>query len=332
MDAGPNLGRLSIVYQEARTDEIREVAGYGEASYSLSSDWTLAAGARVFGTEIRTQSDVTSERFEPRMLVRTARFSGVSPKVSIQYEPRSGILAYGVISQGFRAGGTNSGGARPLSANRETFAPDRLKNYEIGLKVKFPDRRMELRSAVFYDIWKNIQTDQFRPSGIPYTTNVGDAATTGLEVEWSYAWDFGLSLEANGLYARSRTSRANPDYAPKLTQSLPGVPQDAVSVIATYQKELPRDISLSLVGEVSYVGKSFVTFDPVNAPIMGGYYRTKVLVDLQAPIWSLQVFVTNPTNEAGDTFAFGNPFSFSQGRQATPMRPRTIGISVSGRF
>jgi len=332
LDAGPTLGRLNVVYREDRSDKIQEFAGYGEATYALTPNWTVAAGARIFSTAVHTNSAVTSERFEPRSLERKARYSGVSPKVSLQYEPTSDILVYGVISEGYRAGGINSGGARPLPSSRETFAPDRLKNYEVGLKLKSPDRRMELRSALFHDIWTNIQTDQFRPSGIPYTTNVGDAATTGLEVEWSYAWDFGLSLEANGLYARSRTSNANPDYAPKLTQSLPGVPQDALSLIASYSRPVLKNATLNLVGEVSYIGKSRVTFDPSNAPTMGGYSRAKLIAELRTPRWDGQIFITNPTNEAGDTFAFGNPFSFSQGQQATPMRPRTIGVSLSASF
>ena len=332
LDAGPTLGRLNVVYKELRSDEIHEFAGYGEATYTITPAWTAALGARVFSTQVQTESDVTSERFDPRVLSKGARYSGVSPKVSLQYEPTPNALLYAVVSQGFRAGGINSGGARPLAANRETYAPDRLKNYELGLKFKSQDRRMQLRSALFHDVWTNIQTDQFRPSGIPYTTNVGDAATTGLEVEWSYSWDFGLNLEANGLYARTRTSHANPDYAPKLTQGLPGVPPDALSLIVSYQKHVFRDANLKLVGEVSYIGKSRVTFDPVNAPTMGGYSRAKLIADLRTSSWDAQVFVTNPTNEAGDTFAFGNPFSFSQGQQATPMRPRTIGISISANF
>ncbi|OYU69538.1 MAG: TonB-dependent receptor [Alphaproteobacteria bacterium PA2] len=332
LDAGPTLGRLNVVYREDRSDKIQEFAGYGEATYALTPNWTVAAGARIFSTAVHTNSEVTSERFEPRSLERNARYSGVSPKFSLQYEPTSDILVYGVISEGYRAGGINSGGARPLPSSRETFAPDRLKNYEVGLKLKSLDRHMELRSALFHDIWTNIQTDQFRPSGIPYTTNVGDAATTGLEVEWSYAWDFGLSLEANGLYARSRTSNANPDYAPRLTQSLPGVPQDALSLIASYRRPVLKNATLNLVGEVSYIGKSRVTFDPANSPTMGGYSRAKLIAELRTPRWDGQIFITNPTNEAGDTFAFGNPFSFSQGQQATPMRPRTIGVSLSANF
>jgi len=332
LDAGPTLGSLNLVYRERRSDWISELASYGEGSYALSENWTVAAGVRVFSTRVQTHSDVTSERFAPRALSRTARYSGVSPKVSIQYQPSADLLVYGVISQGFRAGGMNSGGARPLPASRETYAPDRLKNYELGVKLKSADQRTVMHAALFHDIWTNIQTDQFRPSGIPYTTNVGDAEITGLEVEWSYAWNFGLSLEANGLYARSRTTRANLDYAPRLTRSLPGVPQDALSVIVSYQKPMFRDATFNLVGEVNYIGKSRVTFDPANAPTMGGYFRTKLIAELGAAHWKAQVFVTNPTNETGDTFAFGNPFSFSRGQQATPMRPRTVGLSVSADF
>jgi hypothetical protein len=65
---------------------------------------------------------------------------------------------------------------------------------------------------------------------------------------------------------------------------------------------------------------------------MGGYSRAKLIAELRTRRWDCQIYVTNPTNEAGDTFAFGNPFSFSQGQQATPMRPRTVGISFSAHF
>ena len=327
--AGPAHGPLVTVYAEKRRDRIREIAAYGEASYEIAPRWTVALGGRVFETRIRTASDVSSQRFDPRSLVRVEDFSGVSPKLSLQYEPATGDLLYAVISEGYRAGGINSGGARPLAASRETFSPDRLRNYELGVKWRGLDRRLTLRSAAFYDVWSNIQTDQFRPSGIPYTTNVGDAATTGLEVELSYAWDFGLSLRANTLLSRTRTSHANPDYAPRLTDGLPGVPRSAAGLVAMYEHPVLRGKMLRLVGEASYVGRSQITFDPVTAPVTGGYVRAKLAAELSGPRWTAQVFVTNPANVAGDTFAFGNPFSFSQGLQTTPQRPRTIGVSLS---
>jgi hypothetical protein len=46
------------------------------------------------------------------------------------------------------------------------------------------------------------------------------------------------------------------------------------------------------------------------------------------------VFVTNPTDAAGDTFAYGNPFTFSTEnvRQSTPQRPRTFGIRLAANY
>nr|QQZ51612.1 TonB-dependent receptor [Phenylobacterium glaciei] len=113
------------------------------------------------------------------------------------------------------------GWRQTLATARETFAPDRLRNYELGAKLHAFDGRLVAHSALFYDVWKNIQTDQFRPSGIPYTANVGDARVAGLETELAYSWDMGLTLQANALVSQTRIIRANPDYAPELTRGLP---------------------------------------------------------------------------------------------------------------
>ena len=69
---------------------------------------------------------MVSERFPPRDIDTHRDFTGFSPKVSIQKEFESGDLAYAVVSEGYRAGGVNSGGANPLPTQRERFGPDRL--------------------------------------------------------------------------------------------------------------------------------------------------------------------------------------------------------------
>jgi iron complex outermembrane receptor protein len=46
----------------------------------------------------------------------------------------------------------------------------------------------------------------------------------------------------------------------------------------------------------------------------------------------LDLAVTNPANASSDTFAYGNPFSFGQVRQVTPLRPRTWSLLVSRAF
>ena len=42
--------------------------------------------------------------------------------------------------------------------------------------------------------------------------------------------------------------------------------------------------------------------------------------------------MTNPADASGNTFAYGNPFTFGQVRQATPQRPRTVGVRLAAAF
>jgi outer membrane receptor protein involved in Fe transport len=315
------------VYGDNRHDRIRELAAYGEVSYEVAPKWTLAVGGRVFDIHERTQSDVVSESFPPRSIDRSDDYTGVSPKISLSREFGPGNLVYAVISEGYRAGGVNSGGAVPLSKVRETFHPDRLRNYELGLKLEAMDKRLSLNSALYYDVWKDIQTDQFRPSGIPYTTNVGDAQILGLEGELGFNAGGGLSAQLEGRLSRTRTSNANPDFTSQLVDGLPGAPTVSGGALVSYQRQVFGDWLLKVVGETTYVGRSRVTFD-ASSPKMGGYVRTKLLAELSGKSMGVQVFVTNPLDVLSDTFAFGNPFNPDQDRQITPQRPRTVGLTL----
>jgi iron complex outermembrane receptor protein len=65
---------------------------------------------------------------------------------------------------------------------------------------------------------------------------------------------------------------------------------------------------------------------------MGGYMTTKVSAQLSAGRWRAAAFISNLANAEGDTFAYGNPFSFGQVRQVTPQRPRTLALLLSATF
>lgn len=315
------------VYGDNRYDHINEIAAYGEATFRVAPAWSVAVGGRAFGIQTRTRSDVVSERFSPRSLDRTTSFSGFSPKVSVQFELAGGDLIYAVMSQGFRPGGVNSGGAVPLPPQRETYAPDKLQNFELGLKMEAFDRRLTMNAAAYFDIWKDLQTDQYRDSGIPYTTNAGDADVLGLETEILYHWDWGLTAQLNARLSQTRTANPNPDFIPELSNGLPGAPAGSAGGILTYERALPDSWLLRLTGEAVYIGRSRVTFNGAF-PHMGGYGRARLSAELRKGHYGLQFFVTNPTNAFSNTFAFGNPFNPSRVPQVTPQQPRTIGVTV----
>jgi outer membrane receptor protein involved in Fe transport len=315
------------VYSDDRHDMIDEAAIYGEVTYEFLPGWTLAMGGRAFRIWTHTQSHVESERFDPRDLDRAATFQSIAPKVSLQYQFAPGDLVYAVYSEGYRAGGFNSGGAVPLPEARETYAPDRLQNYEIGLKLQGFDQRLTANSAVFYDEWYDIQTDQYRPSGIPFTTNAGDASILGVETEIGLRTTFGLSAELNARYTQTRTRNPNPSFLTLLINGLPNAPPFSGGGLVSYERPVAGGWRLRLSGETAYVGRSRVTFD-TQFPEMGGYVRSKLMVELRRRGLGGQLWMTNPINAFDDTFAFGNPFNPSLTPQITPQRPRTVGLTV----
>jgi len=97
--------------------------------------------------------------------------------------------------------------------------------------------------------------------------------------------------------------------------------------VLTYERPLRGDWLLTLVGEGTYIGRSRVNFN-TTFPEMGGYVRSKILVELRRKAMGVQVYLTNPTNAFSDTFAFGNPFNPFQTQQVTPQRPRTLGFTL----
>jgi hypothetical protein len=97
---------------------------------------------------------------------------------------------------------------------------------------------------------------------------------------------------------------------------------------------LPNDLVLRLAGEASYVGRETLSFDASLPLQMGHYLRARLSAEVASAHWRLSAYVTNPLDDAGDTFAYGNPFSFSIGkvRQVTPQRPRTVGMRLAAAF
>jgi len=331
---------LIRVYNEERRDHLRELAVYGEGTWRFAPGWTASVGARAFDTELKVRAAVTGA---PPTAVRNVAvdraFSGVSPKVSVQREFADGSMVYALYSEGFRPGGVNTTNFVGISAQRTTFESDELRNFEAGAKGHFLDRRLVLRGAAFYDTWSNLQSDQYRSSGVAYTANVGDARIRGLEAEAAYEWPFGLSAQANVLYTDARITRINVDLfknnpvlAQLLGSGLPGAPRFSGGALVRYDRPLSDAYTLRLVAQANYVGPARLTFDPSLSARTDPVVDAEVMAEIVTRRWNAGLFVTNPADSSGNTFAYGNPFTFGQVRQVTPQRPRTVGLRLAAAF
>jgi iron complex outermembrane receptor protein len=326
----PEPGRS--VYR--RRDELTETAAYGEVAYDFTPRITATAGARWFMTRVTTHADgfdLAPTPLDP--VSRRLTDSGVAPKLRLSFAAPADVVIYAQIQEGYRAGGFNippaaGGGTETVAAQ---FRPDRLWSYELGAGLPLFDRTLTLRGALFHADWRNLQTDQRLASGLPMTVNIGDGSNTGVEAEATWRPNAHLQVRANLLVDDPKITRAADVFPARRDIGLPGVPYDMGAADVRYRWRLGR-FDAEASAQVSYVGRSYLTFDGGTGNAMGGYASGRIAGALSTADWRVTAYVDNVADERGNTFAFGNPFSRARFTQATPLRPRTVGLALARGF
>ncbi|MDY0007540.1 MAG: TonB-dependent receptor, partial [Spongiibacteraceae bacterium] len=127
-------------------------------------------------------------------------WSKVTPMAVASYHITDEISTYAKFSTGYKSGGIN-GVAESNAAFREHFDQETMRSYEIGLKSRFLDNRVQLNSAVFYNEYDDIQVNTFVPAVIGIAVNnAGKAAISGLEMELVARPTHNLDLSFNYAY------------------------------------------------------------------------------------------------------------------------------------
>ncbi|WP_421738127.1 TonB-dependent receptor domain-containing protein [Caulobacter sp.] len=319
---------------ETRRDKLDEAALYGEATAPIGRALDVTLGGRLFTSKTRVTSQIKSADGAVAPFSGGLEKSGFAPKIVLSYTLSPTALIYVQAAEGYRAGGFNTTGPRGqiFSASGQTeprrrYDADELWSLEAGGKVSLLDGRLRLRAAAFQVRWKDIQSDELLPSGLPFTANIGDGRNLGLEIEGAYRLGE-LKLGANLLFDAPELEKVNLAFPARKDVTLAGVPHRAGGVTAHYERPLGRDLTLEFDGRYAYVGHSRLTFDATTAPSMGGYGTGRLALGLSTTRWRATLAVDNPTNARGDTFAYGNPFSLRTTDQVTPLRPRTLSLGV----
>ena len=197
-------------------------AVFGNFNYDFDEKWSAEVGLRYFDQEMdRTyfvdKPFITAPGVWPDFTNPTGAHDDFVSKFVVNYTIDDEKMIYALYSEGFRSGGANRNRvAEELTIFPLVYEPDKLKNYEIGLKSRWADGRVQLNATAFFGQWSNYQIETLDPSFQPcgpgedpstdpcnqpfqvVVANVGDAEQTGVEMELKAApgenWDVGLNL------------------------------------------------------------------------------------------------------------------------------------------
>lgn len=211
---------LSYIGDERSTD--KQLAIYGQATYHLTRQWSIVAGARVARDSV-DYSIFQTGPFAGGTSYATGKESETvkDPKVGINFQVDDDNLLYVSAAKGDRVGGVNA--PFPLTGSCSSllnqiglngippvYQGDSLWSYEIGSKNRLLDRRVILEASAFHIDWSNVQQAVSLPPNLcpeTFTSNLGKATSNGADLQATarigIGWEIGLAVG----YTKARDSQ-----------------------------------------------------------------------------------------------------------------------------
>jgi outer membrane receptor protein involved in Fe transport len=317
------------------TNALKQWSVFGQAYWQFTSSLTGTFGLR-YGKYKTSSADLLYGLAPVK-----ETFDDVSPKFALDWLIDDNTLWYVSVAKGFRAGGTNvdqSVGTDP--AFIAGFEPDKIWNYEVGVKTGLFNDKVTLNAALFYVDWTDIQIDKAITSLIspPYqfiVTNGQDAHSYGIEADVFINPAEGWEIVLGGSLVEAEFDNGTIDSAtqgldfPLKGQRLANSPEYLAN--ASLERYFPFADKFEGYARFDYSlrGSSFADV-PNEAPPGGDFRSGKMTnMNLRAGVrwanWDIQAFVTNLTDE------YASSFNYYDGGFAdlhVIVRPRTYGINV----
>ncbi len=118
-----------------------------------------------------------------------------SPRFVADYHWNDDLMTFVSVAKGYKAGGYSG-----LEVN-SMFNPEKVWNYEVGLKSTLMEGRLRLNMSAYYYEYKDLQEISFEratPEGLPlYFTRTGDMEAWGLDADVRFAATDNMQLFLN---------------------------------------------------------------------------------------------------------------------------------------
>ena len=203
------------------TDQMRvdrDDAVYGEATYDVTSKFSITAGIRGYeydnqlhgffgfsegydaltgyssGMGADGSNCIAGTKFRDAPCVnlnKTVSGSGETHKINATYKFTPDKLVYFTYSTGYRPGGVNRNG------NFGPYQADTLDNYEIGWKTSWFGHKLVWNGAVYYEDWNKFQFSFLGPNSLTVIENAPEGVVKGVETSVDWYPVHNLSISGN---------------------------------------------------------------------------------------------------------------------------------------
>lgn len=243
-------------------------AAFGQMTWSVRPDTRLTAGVRrtidekIGNDELAGAVAPSGSTFSRNAFSAAAKFTNTSWRLGVDHDLGRNLMLYSTLSTGYKAGGFNA------DATARNYAPEELKSFELGLKGRLLNNRLQLTTSYFNYDYKNMQlgavvcrtTDLSTCGSI--TTNASNAKIQGVEAEGKMLIGEGGTLRASMSYTDATFEKYKPNTTDDWSgQRLDRTPRSLVTLGYTHRFFLPNGAELVAAASSRYTG-SYMISDP----------------------------------------------------------------------
>jgi iron complex outermembrane receptor protein len=331
------LGEIS---SRVFADHTKDAAVFTEVTATLTDRLSFTGGLRWFDTT----RDLTSATIYPFFGLGTAgpdapehaKDNGFLKKAVVDFRLTSDAMLYASYAEGYRSGGTN---AATVAAVPSQYAPDRTKNYEIGAKASWYDKRLTTDISLFRIDLINLQVPECFGAGCAFS-GVGNvpgtaARSTGVELDVAARPTHNWNVDLAASYVRAvLVEDLTADLGAAATDGAPllNVPKLNASLSTDYTWPVASAINASVGGSIQYEGRVAITsYDEssaINIPA-SPYSLLNLRAGLDWQRYKLTLYVNNALDRNAQLNVFND---VNDAYVILTNRPRTIGLRLSAQF
>ncbi|WP_243050129.1 TonB-dependent receptor [Dyella sp. RRB7] len=301
----------------------KSYAGYGDFTWDISPVWSLDVGLRF--TDEKKSAVIQNYGYADATFTNPisvlADFSGAhtshntSPKVSLDYSATDQVKLYASYSEGFHSGGYNiRANCSAIPESCRPIADEKVQSFELGSKMSFFDDSLMLNTALFHNIYSNIQLSVFTSYTLPNGTqgffgdftNAGKGHIDGLEEEFAWKPVENWTFSGNFAYLHTKyTQFESGGVNIADTQRFTNAPKWSGGL--NLEHTIPLADGGSVSGRINYTYQTSVypetTLSPLIMQPSYGLWNAGVIWHINQP-WSLSLQGTNLANKSYRTTGY----------------------------
>lgn len=168
-------------------------AGYGDATYQFTRQWSLTAGAR-YSVDRVTDAWFTTT-YPDISVLPNYQSDRLTPRGVLMFKPTDESSAYFSFTKGYKSGLLNVGGDQATPVKPET-----VDAYELG--YKYEAGPVAVDGAVFKYNYKDLQVSSYFGDSAEIS-NAASSRIYGVDLQTRYKFPIGIAVNLGGAYTKA---------------------------------------------------------------------------------------------------------------------------------